>query len=110
MAQRDKAVAEPAISPRMMNVEPILAVQDVFAATEYYKKVLDFEDVWLWGDPPDHGGAHRDGVGIQFSLNPVLAEASEGRAIWMRVQDVGGLYARHQERGAEIIGELEPKP
>src|SRR5437867_1869217 len=90
------------IKPRLMTMEPILAVRDVPAATGYYRDVLDFEDVWLWGEPPNHGGANRDGVQLQFSLNPALAETAEGREIWIRVQNIAALYARHQEREAEI--------
>lgn len=110
MMEQNETIAATEITPRLMTMEPILAVRDVLAATGYYRDVLDFEDVWLWGDPPSHGGAHRDGVGLQFSLNPALAEAAEGRELWIRVRNVAALYARHQERTAEIVGALEFKP
>jgi GNAT superfamily N-acetyltransferase len=71
--------------------------------------VLDFDDAWLWGEPPNHGGASRDGVQIQFSLMPELAKTSEGRSVWVQVQNVAALYAKHRERNAEIVSELEPK-
>jgi GNAT superfamily N-acetyltransferase/uncharacterized glyoxalase superfamily protein PhnB len=91
-------------------MEPILAVRDVTAAAAYYRDVLGFEDVWLWGEPPTHGGANQDGVQVQFSLNPALAESAEGREIWIRARNVHALYALHQERGAQIVAALEPKP
>jgi GNAT superfamily N-acetyltransferase len=103
-------ITRTAITDHFMNIEPILEVRDVSATTRYYRDVLDFADVWLWGDPPSHGGANRDGVQIQFSLNPTLAETAEGRAVWIRVQNIATLYARHQEREAEIVERLEPKP
>jgi GNAT superfamily N-acetyltransferase/uncharacterized glyoxalase superfamily protein PhnB len=108
--EQNETMAATESAPRWMTLEPILAVRDVAATTGYYREVLDFEDVWQWGDPPSHGGAHRDDVGLQFSLNPALAETAEGRELWIRVQNVAALYARHQERKAEIVVALEPKP
>ncbi|MBW3623172.1 MAG: GNAT family N-acetyltransferase [Armatimonadetes bacterium] len=94
----------------MTGVEPILAVRDVPATVNYYRDVLDFHDAWTWGDPPTHGGARRDGVHLQFSLNPALAETAEGHQIYIAVRHVRNLYALHRERGAEIVSALDPKP
>ena len=110
MTEQNMTIAETQIAPHLMNIEPILAVRDVLAATGYYRDVLDFEDVWQWGDPPSHGGANKDGVQVQFSLNPMLAETAEGRSIWIRVRNIEALYTIHQERKAEIVGALEPRP
>lgn len=95
---------------RLTNIEPILAVRDVTATTAYYRDVLDFSDVWLWGEPPNHGGANRDGIQVQFSQDPALSVSAEGRAIWIRVQNVAKMFTTHRERGAEITSALEPKP
>jgi catechol 2,3-dioxygenase-like lactoylglutathione lyase family enzyme/predicted GNAT family N-acyltransferase len=95
---------------RVLMLEPILAVRDVVAATAYWRDVLGFEEVWLWGEPPIHGGANQDGVALQFGLNPALAERAEGQQIWIRVRNVQATYALHQERGAEIVAPLERKP
>ena len=94
----------------LLTIEPILAVRDVAAATAYWRDVLGFQDVWVWGEPPTHGGANQDGVAVQFSLDPVLAATAEGRAVWFRVRNVTAMHALHQERGAEIVAALEPKP
>ena len=94
---------------RVLTLEPILAVRDVVAATAYWRDMLGFEEVWLWGEPPTHGGANQDGVALQFCLNPALAERAEGQTIWIRVQNVQATYALHQERGAEIVAALERK-
>jgi GNAT superfamily N-acetyltransferase/uncharacterized glyoxalase superfamily protein PhnB len=94
----------------LVTLEPILAVRDVATAAAYYRDVLGFAEVWLWGEPPTHGGANWDGVQVQFSLNPSLAESAEGRDLWLRVRNVQAMYALHQERGAEIVEPLEAKP
>ena len=44
----------------LMAIEPILAVKDVVEAANYYRDVLGFEEIWLWGEPPVHGGAVKD--------------------------------------------------
>src|SRR5207249_1824738 len=54
--------------------------------------------------------ANQDGVALQFSLNPTMAEAAEGQQIWLRIEEIAALYARHQAAGAEIVAPLEPKP
>jgi GNAT superfamily N-acetyltransferase/uncharacterized glyoxalase superfamily protein PhnB len=110
MAERNETAPAAGARQCFMTVEPVLAVRDVPAATTYYRDVLGFEDVWLWGDPPSHGGANRDGVQIQFCLDPARAKTAEGRALWIRVRNVAALYAWHQERQAEIVGALEAKP
>jgi GNAT superfamily N-acetyltransferase/uncharacterized glyoxalase superfamily protein PhnB len=110
MSDQTEVFAAVGSVPRLMNVEPILAVPDVPAATRYYKDVLDFQGVWHWGDPVVHGGANRDGIQIQFEQEPGLAAHSEGRSLWIRVQDVASLYATHLARQAEIVSELETKP
>ena len=46
-------------------------------------------------------------MGLQFSLNPALAQTAEGREIWIRVQNVAALYARHQERETQICQPLQ---
>src|SRR5438067_1400610 len=51
---------------RFITVEPVLAVRDVAAAAAYYRDVLGFEDVWLWGEPPTHGGAFLTGDNAGF--------------------------------------------
>lgn len=94
----------------LITMEPVLAVRNVATTAAYYRDVLGFQEVWLWGEPPTHGGANWDGVQVQFSLNPALAESADGREIWIRVRNVQSMYALHQEHGAEIVEALEPKP
>jgi N-acetylglutamate synthase-like GNAT family acetyltransferase/uncharacterized glyoxalase superfamily protein PhnB len=95
---------------RLRSVEPILAVRDIVAAIAYYRDTLGFPDVWQYGDPPTHAGANRDGVQIQFSLDPALAESASGSSLWLNVRNVAVLYTEHRRSGAEIIAPLDAKP
>jgi GNAT superfamily N-acetyltransferase/uncharacterized glyoxalase superfamily protein PhnB len=100
----------PTTPAMLLGCQAILAVNDVAASVTYYRDVLGFDDGWLWGDPPTHGGTGRDGVALQFSLDPERAATAEGRSLWINVANIDSLYARHQARGAAILSPLEAKP
>ena len=104
------STASPDSIPRLMSINPILAVPDVPAATHHYRDVLGFANVWAWGDPPSYGGADLDGVGVHFALDATLARTAEGHSVWIRVHNLAALYSSHQERGAAIMAPLEAKP
>ena len=92
------------------HVEPILAVRDIIETIEYWHIVLGFPDKWTWGDPPNYGGVNWNSTSIQFSLDPDLATASKGNAIFIRVKKLEELYQYHQQKNAVIIEALEIKP
>ena len=91
-------------------VEPILAVNDISAAVEYWHDTLGFPDKWTWGEPPNHGGVSWNGVAIQFSHNPDLASVSKGNAIFIPSKKLEALHDFHQKKKAEIVEPLANKP
>lgn len=101
---------EKPLQPVFMQAETVLAVTDVVASVAYWHEVLGFPAKWTWGNPPVHGGVSWQNVGVQFGLDPKLAEASRGNAIWMRVKQADALYAFHRENKAEIVSPLELQP
>ena len=92
------------------HVEPILAVRDITETIEYWHTVLGFPNKWTWGEPPNYGGVNWNGTSIQFSLDPGLATASNGNAIFIRVKKLEELYQYHQQKNAVIVEALENKP
>ena len=92
------------------HVEPILAVRDIAETIEYWHTVLGFPNKWTWGEPPNYGGVNWNSTSIQFSLNPDLATASKGNAIFIRVKKLEELYRYHQQKNAVIVEALENKP
>ncbi|MBX3119591.1 MAG: GNAT family N-acetyltransferase [Fimbriimonadaceae bacterium] len=92
------------------SLSPILATADIQATVKFYTDVLGFTSSWTWGDTPDFGGANWGNVSFMFSLNPELAERSEGQEQWISVEDVDSLYAKHLENGALIVSAIEDKP
>lgn len=96
--------------PVLMHAEPVLAVSDIEATVSYWYNTLGFSNKWTWGNPPNHGGVSRDGVFIQFSLEPELASSSKGNSIWIRVRNIEALYELHKKRNASIAAPMEEKP
>jgi len=92
------------------HVEPILSVRDITGTIEYWHTVLGFPDKWTWGEPPNYGGVSWNSTSIQFSLDPDLATASKGNAIFIRVKKLEELYRYHQQKNAVIVEALENKP
>jgi GNAT superfamily N-acetyltransferase len=96
-------------SPVIMHLEPVLAVQDINGTIDYWMNVLGFSSRWMWGDPPVHGGVSRDGIQVQFSLNPDVAEKHK-EYLWIRVKNIKKLYETHLRKKVEIVEEMSIKP
>jgi GNAT superfamily N-acetyltransferase/uncharacterized glyoxalase superfamily protein PhnB len=95
---------------RLNRSEAIFAVADVRQTIAFYRDVLGFESEWLWGDPPDFGGAGWGRVQVMFSKDPELAARIEGHSHCFFLDDVQGLYERHKSAGANIISDIDNKP
>ncbi|MBN9381558.1 MAG: GNAT family N-acetyltransferase [Chitinophagaceae bacterium] len=93
--------------PIFSHVEPIFPVRDIPETIRYWQETLGFTHQWTWGDPPSVGGVAWQKAFVQFMRHPVLAEASKGNAIWIRLRHVEDLYIFHQSRNAEIVAPLE---
>lgn len=97
-------------SPILLGVEPVLPVANLTDTIAYWHNVLGFPGQWTWGTPPKHGAVSWHGMQVQFSLNPKLAEVSQGHSIFFNVRNLQALYAFHQAQGADIADPLENKP
>lgn len=90
----------------MMAGQPILGVRDVAVAREHYHRVLGFEEGWIWGDPPVHGGTSFGSCRVQFSL-----QAEPSTAITsIRVEGIDALFAMHEANGADIVEPISARP
>ncbi|HET6723923.1 MAG TPA: VOC family protein [Chitinophagaceae bacterium] len=92
------------------HVEPILAVKDIKETIEYWHDTLGFPNKWTWGEPPNYGGVNWNSTSVQFNLDPELASASKGSAIFIKVKKLEELYQYHQQKNAVIVEPLENKP
>lgn len=93
---------------------PVLGVRQVREAAEYYRDVLGFRldpiDGVFQPSPDEPGGVYaivtRSGVQIHFQIrrgeSPQAQRPAFERDVYLYVDDVDGLYADLQRRGARI--------
>jgi len=89
---------------------PVLASADVVATLKFYEEVIGFGPSWTWGEPPTFGGCSFGSATLMFNLQPELATKVFGHQHQISVEDADESYAKHVERGAKIISEIEDKP
>jgi catechol 2,3-dioxygenase-like lactoylglutathione lyase family enzyme len=99
---------------KVQTAVPVIATSDVIETARYFEEVLGFERLWVWGDPPDYAGLKAGAAHLYINYDPDLAEAigEDGLApeIFLWVDDIESVYARHRDNGAEVIEELTEKP
>jgi uncharacterized glyoxalase superfamily protein PhnB len=79
-------------------VYPLLAVNNIADAVEYYTTKLGFRPGFTWGDPPDFAGVNFGDVAVHLSSN---MPASVNYAYFV-VSDAKQLYQFHVDNGVEI--------
>ena len=84
---------------KFSGLTPILNVKSIPESLEYYINVLGFKKDWDWEDPPSFASVSRDEVCIFFCQN---GQGHPGTWMSIFVEDVDGLYAEYQAKGAMI--------
>jgi len=93
---------------------PVFLVDDIAAATEYYRHYLGFEVNFLYGDPPTYASVSRGDVSINFSKsNPPgrrngMANAGPGNGVdvYVVVGGVDELYAELRARDIKLVHDI----
>jgi uncharacterized glyoxalase superfamily protein PhnB len=95
--------------PHLTASAPILLVNDVVAAANYYRDRVGFSYDRLWGEPPDFCILHRDGMRLMLSqvnnpadIRPHWTVVDKMWNVYFWVDDVDALYAELHSRGAKI--------
>jgi catechol 2,3-dioxygenase-like lactoylglutathione lyase family enzyme len=97
-------------------VQPVLPVQDIEKAVEWYRDTLGFTVDFVWGDPPEHARVlavdHATRAGIQLTQSSVDTSEMQ-RAGWIMIHVGAGvekLYDEYLARGVRIGRELGHRP
>jgi uncharacterized glyoxalase superfamily protein PhnB len=86
------------------DVAPVLPVDDLAEAIEFYCNRLGFEDHFTWGDPPYFAIVRRGpGVAIHLSEREDTTEKLQPRAVYVFVSDVDRVYEEYKSRGVEMF-------
>jgi uncharacterized glyoxalase superfamily protein PhnB len=89
---------------------PVIATADVRSAVGYYRRVLGFNEHFIFGDPPVYAGVERNGVLLYITqdlrLASTLRESRLHPEVFLWVQDVDKVFEEHKSCGAKIVEEI----
>ena len=92
----------------------VIGTDDVAGTIKYYEETLGFEQDFIWGDPPVYAGVKSGGAELYITHDPALAEAIRERTlgpdIFIWVEKIDKIYARHKVNNAVIEEELSERP
>jgi hypothetical protein len=92
---------------------PVVATADV-AGTVQFERILGFEKQWAWGDPPVYAGVRAGSAMLYISEDAELAAAIRDRQlrpdIFLWVEGIDAVYARHRASDAHITDEIADRP
>ena len=86
----------PSPQPLLSAMSPVLAVDDLRAALDYYRDVLGFDVTWTWGDPASRAGVTRDGFELQLAAQYGPPGTS---VVYFQVNHVDDYYQRCLDGG-----------
>jgi len=90
------------------HIAPVLQVADVRAALDYYRRVLGFEEGFVWGDPPQYGMVGRDHQAeVHFTLKTPVRDHS---ILYISVPDADAYHAEVAARGAKVLNPPADQP
>jgi len=90
---------------RLTSVAPILSVDDVPAALDWYQRVLGFAIAWTWGEPIGLASVCRDAVELNVGRRGTYGAPGPSQ-VYVRVTGVDAYYERIRGAGAAIHVEI----
>ena len=107
------SAAHPAASagkpPVFESVAPLLSVDDLKSALEYYQRVLGFQIGWTWGEPPYLASVCRQRVELNLGERGKAGPPGTSR-VYIRVSGVDACYERISKSGATIATPIADRP
>jgi predicted enzyme related to lactoylglutathione lyase len=86
------------------DVAPVLPVDDLAEAVDFYRERLGFDDVFTWGEPAYFAIVKRGaGVRIHLSEREDTREKIQPRSVYVFVADVDAVYREYHSRGLEMF-------
>jgi uncharacterized glyoxalase superfamily protein PhnB len=81
-------------------IHPVLTVDDVVAAVDFYTTRLGFRMGFIDGDPPTFAGVNLGQVQLFLAKG---TPSPEGCEVYFRVTDADALFAFHRSQAVEIV-------
>ncbi len=89
---------------------PFLPTASIAKTISFYRDRLDFDDLWIWDDPPSVIRLGRGPVKFLFSLDPDHPVLKKGFDIMIFMKGLDTLYNEYSDRGLDFSSRLEEKP
>ena len=87
---------------------PILSVDDLPRALDFYQRVLGFRKSWVWGDPPEVACVCRDRVELQLAQRGKLGPSGAAQ-VYVHGNDVDADVGGGDGAGASIETPIEDR-
>lgn len=96
-------------TPVLKAAVPVLSVEDVRQALDYYKHVLGFQVVWIWGEPPHLASVCRDKVELNLGQKGKAGPLGASR-VYFQMEGVNAYCKQVRTAGARIMTLLDDRP
>ena len=97
----------------VLGVIPVVKVDDLDKALDFYTSALGFHETFRWGDPPFYAGVSIEvpdqATQSALHLNQTADEPGRGE-LYVSVDDVDAAFSRVQAAGVAIEVELKDQP
>jgi uncharacterized glyoxalase superfamily protein PhnB len=84
---------------------PVLSVDDLGHALDYYQRVLGFQRNWIWGDPPELASVCRDRVELNLAQRGKLGPAGASQ-VYIQLIGIDAVWDELRRAGASIHVEI----
>jgi uncharacterized glyoxalase superfamily protein PhnB len=87
---------------------PVLSVDDLVGALDWYRRVLGFEKNWIWGDPPVLASVCRDRVELNLAQRGQLGPAGASQ-IYLQLIGIDAIWELVRSAGAKVKAEIDDR-
>jgi uncharacterized glyoxalase superfamily protein PhnB len=96
-------------TPRFDSVSPIVSVDDLPRAIEWYERVLGFTVAWRWGDPVELAGICRDRIEMSLGQRGKMGPSGASQA-YVLMAGIDAFYEHVQRAGGTIAVPIGDRP
>jgi catechol 2,3-dioxygenase-like lactoylglutathione lyase family enzyme len=90
------------------SVSPILRVNDLSQALEFYQRTLGFDLAWSWGTPPEIAAVCRDSIEITLTQR-ADAKPVGASHIYLGISGIDAYYAQMEQLGVTIVVPIDDR-